>query len=140
MAGADSSPLITSRADLIEAMARGAKPKSEWRVGTEHEKHVYRKDPLRPVHEELHAFAVGEFFKRLASARRRERLDDEFAFTRQVEAAPRGDQAAEPGGAFQEASDDLRRAARTGIARHQLLEVVQDQECGQVFDRPRDPT
>ena len=52
MAGADSSPLITSRADLIEAMSRGGKPKSEWRVGTEHEKHVYRKDPLRPVQYE----------------------------------------------------------------------------------------
>ena len=49
MAGAESSPLITSRADLIEAMACGAKPKSQWRVGAEHEKHVYRKDPLRPV-------------------------------------------------------------------------------------------
>jgi glutamate--cysteine ligase len=49
MAGAEFSPLITSRADLIEAMARGAKPKSEWRIGTEHEKHVYRKEPLRPV-------------------------------------------------------------------------------------------
>ncbi len=49
MAGAESSPLITSRADLIAAMARGAKPKSEWRIGTEHEKHVYRKHPLRPV-------------------------------------------------------------------------------------------
>ena len=49
MAGEEFSPLITSRADLIEAMARGGKPKSEWRVGTEHEKHVFRKDPLRPV-------------------------------------------------------------------------------------------
>src|SRR5690606_33952304 len=49
MAGAEFSPLITTRADLIEAMARGSKPKSEWRVGTEHEKHVYRKNPLRPV-------------------------------------------------------------------------------------------
>jgi glutamate--cysteine ligase len=49
MAGAEFSPLITSRADLIEAMSRGGKPMSEWRVGTEHEKHVYRKDPLRPV-------------------------------------------------------------------------------------------
>jgi len=49
MAGAEFSPLITSRADLIEAMARGAKPRSEWRVGTEHEKHVYRKHPLQPV-------------------------------------------------------------------------------------------
>ncbi|HHY48971.1 MAG TPA: glutamate--cysteine ligase, partial [Alphaproteobacteria bacterium] len=49
MAGEESSPLIESRADLIEAMERGAKPRSEWTVGTEHEKHVFRKDPLRPV-------------------------------------------------------------------------------------------
>ncbi len=49
MAGAEFSPLITSRADLISAMADGAKPRAEWRIGTEHEKHVYRKDPLRPV-------------------------------------------------------------------------------------------
>ena len=35
MAGADiASPLIESRADLIEAMERGSKPASEWRIGT----------------------------------------------------------------------------------------------------------
>lgn len=50
MAGADSySPPIESRADLIEAMARGCKPESEWRIGTEHEKHVFHTNPLRPV-------------------------------------------------------------------------------------------
>jgi glutamate--cysteine ligase len=49
MAGAEFSPLIESCADLIEAMARGGKPKSAWRIGTEHEKHVYHKHPLRPV-------------------------------------------------------------------------------------------
>ncbi len=50
MAGADiPSPLIESRADLIEAMERGCKPASEWRIGTEHEKHVFHTDPLRPV-------------------------------------------------------------------------------------------
>ena len=50
MAGADtSSPLIESRADLIEAMERGAKPADQWRIGTEHEKHVFHTDPLRPV-------------------------------------------------------------------------------------------
>ncbi|MBI4920773.1 MAG: glutamate--cysteine ligase [Devosia nanyangense] len=63
MAGAESSPLIQSRADLIEAMSRGGKPKSEWRVGTEHEKHVYRKRPLRPVPYEgesgIHALLEG---------------------------------------------------------------------------------
>jgi glutamate--cysteine ligase len=49
MDGAAPSPIIESRADLIEAMARGAKPESEWRIGTEHEKHVFRKQPLAPV-------------------------------------------------------------------------------------------
>ncbi|WP_173087299.1 glutamate--cysteine ligase [Devosia sp. 1635] len=50
MAGAEhpSSP-IESRADLIEAMARGCKPQSAWRIGTEHEKHVFHTNPLRPV-------------------------------------------------------------------------------------------
>ncbi|MCF1741624.1 glutamate--cysteine ligase [Paradevosia shaoguanensis] len=50
MAGASSpSPLIESRADLIEALERGCKPKDQWRVGTEHEKHVFHRNPLRPV-------------------------------------------------------------------------------------------
>jgi len=50
MAGATtSSPLIESRADLIEALERGCKPRSQWRVGTEHEKHVFHRNPLRPV-------------------------------------------------------------------------------------------
>jgi glutamate--cysteine ligase len=50
MAGAETnSPLIESRADLIEVMARGAKPASEWRIGTEHEKHVFHTNPVRPV-------------------------------------------------------------------------------------------
>src|SRR3982750_1269630 len=63
MAGAEFSPLLTSRAQMIEAMARGGKPKAEWRVGTEHEKHVYRKNPLAPVQYEgddgIHALLEG---------------------------------------------------------------------------------
>jgi len=63
MAGEEHAPLIESRADLIEVMASGAKPKSEWRVGTEHEKHVYRRDPVRPVPYEgtdgIHALLDG---------------------------------------------------------------------------------
>ncbi len=63
MAGAESSPLLTSRAQMLEVMSRGGKPKSEWRVGTEHEKHVYRKSPLRTVQYEgddgIHALLAG---------------------------------------------------------------------------------
>lgn len=50
MAGADSfSPPIESRNDLVEAMSRGCKPPQDWRIGTEHEKHVFHTNPLRPV-------------------------------------------------------------------------------------------
>jgi len=63
MSGEEDAPLIESRADLLEVMAVGSKPKSEWRVGTEHEKHVYRKSPLAPVpyagNDGVHALLKG---------------------------------------------------------------------------------
>jgi glutamate--cysteine ligase len=43
------SPPITSRDDLVQWFAVGCKPKSEWRIGTEHEKIVFQTDDLRPV-------------------------------------------------------------------------------------------
>ena len=52
MAGPEMSPPLSSREQMIAAMSEGAKPRSEWRVGTEHEKHVYRKNPVRPVEYE----------------------------------------------------------------------------------------
>ncbi|MBJ6988300.1 MULTISPECIES: glutamate--cysteine ligase [unclassified Devosia] len=49
MAGAKTTPLIESRNDLIEAMSRGCKPADQWRIGTEHEKHVFYTNPLDSV-------------------------------------------------------------------------------------------
>jgi glutamate--cysteine ligase len=43
------SPPITSRDQLVEYFSVGAKPKSEWRIGTEHEKIAFRTDDLGPV-------------------------------------------------------------------------------------------
>jgi glutamate--cysteine ligase len=40
---------ITSKADLVDFLAKGAKPKSEWRIGTEHEKFGYDLRNLRPL-------------------------------------------------------------------------------------------
>ena len=37
-----NDPVITGKADLIAPMERGEKPKQRWRIGTEHEKFVYR--------------------------------------------------------------------------------------------------
>jgi glutamate--cysteine ligase len=39
---------ITRRAQLVEYIASGEKPKSDWRIGTEHEKFGFQLDDLRP--------------------------------------------------------------------------------------------
>ena len=47
-----NSPLITGKADLIGWLAEGQSPKSEWRIGTEHEKFLFHLDTLqRPSYE-----------------------------------------------------------------------------------------
>ncbi len=40
---------IESRADLVRYLEAGAKPKAEWRIGTEHEKFVYDPKMMKPV-------------------------------------------------------------------------------------------
>ena len=39
---------VSSRDQLVEYIAAGAKPKPDWRIGTEHEKFGFRLDDLRP--------------------------------------------------------------------------------------------
>jgi len=43
------APLIESREELVAHIERGAKPKAEWRIGTEHEKIPFYRKGLRPV-------------------------------------------------------------------------------------------
>lgn len=46
-------PIIESRDQLIAPMIGGEKPKAEWRIGTEHEKLVYKRDDRRaPSYDE----------------------------------------------------------------------------------------
>src|SRR3954468_15701477 len=48
-----ASPLIESRDDLLSVFARGEKPEERWRIGTEHEKFVYRiADHRAPSYDE----------------------------------------------------------------------------------------
>ena len=48
-----NAPVIESRQQLIESFARGEKPKERWRIGTEHEKFVYRtSDHRAPSYDE----------------------------------------------------------------------------------------
>ena len=47
------SPLIESRDDLLRVFAAGEKPRESWRIGTEHEKFVYRTaDHRAPSYDE----------------------------------------------------------------------------------------
>src|SRR3546814_13330004 len=60
-----ADPQIDSRDDLLPLCIKGEKPKSAWRIGTEHEKFVYRRSDHRaPSYDEpggirdlLHALA-----------------------------------------------------------------------------------
>lgn len=45
---ASNDTLITDRRQLLEVIASGEKPRSDWRIGTEHEKFGFRLDDLRP--------------------------------------------------------------------------------------------
>ena len=40
---------IESRDDLVRYLAEGSKPKSEWRIGTEHEKFMYCLKTRKPL-------------------------------------------------------------------------------------------
>src|SRR5579862_8080940 len=40
---------ITSKRQLVEYLAAASKPASAWRIGTEHEKFVFRRSDLRTV-------------------------------------------------------------------------------------------
>jgi glutamate--cysteine ligase len=43
------SPPVRGKADLVDWIAKGSKPKDSWRIGTEHEKFVFRTCCLEPV-------------------------------------------------------------------------------------------
>src|SRR6266581_3789167 len=48
-----ASPLIESRDDLLSVFSGGEKPRDRWRIGTEHEKFVYRTaDHRAPSYDE----------------------------------------------------------------------------------------
>jgi glutamate--cysteine ligase len=48
MAGDAELPPLSGKAELVEYLAGGGKPREAWRIGTEHEKFGFRLDDLRP--------------------------------------------------------------------------------------------
>ena len=45
----ENAPRLEGKAELVEWMAKGCKPKADWRIGTEHEKFGFCKEHFRPV-------------------------------------------------------------------------------------------
>jgi glutamate--cysteine ligase len=66
---------ITSRAQLVEYFASGSKPKSAWRIGTEHEKFVFDLETLRTVPYEG-ANGIGVILNELARRFGWERIEE----------------------------------------------------------------
>jgi glutamate--cysteine ligase len=64
-----TSPPVESRDQLVEYLASGCKPESQWKLGTEHEKFGFTQDDLRPLPYEgergIHAIltALAELFE-----------------------------------------------------------------------------
>ena len=49
----EAAPRIRDKRELVERLAGGSKPKTAWRIGTEHEKFVYRTADFRaPSYDE----------------------------------------------------------------------------------------
>lgn len=47
--GPSGDALAIDKATLVDYLAAGCKPQSEWLIGTEHEKFAYRQEDYRPV-------------------------------------------------------------------------------------------
>jgi len=45
----ESAPRIRNKRELVERLGSGAKPKADWRIGTEHEKFGFTEKTLRPL-------------------------------------------------------------------------------------------
>lgn len=57
---------ITNQRQLVEFLEKGGKPKARWRIGTEHEKFVFRLADLRPVPYEGEA-GIGAFLEAMTA-------------------------------------------------------------------------
>ena len=122
---AEARAPIETKAQLIDYLASGSKPKDEWRVGTEHEKFPFLTDTLGPVPYEgprsIRALLEG--------------LRDRFGWTGVMEgdniialSDPRGmgNVSLEPGGQFELSGAPLRTIHETCEEVHEHLDQVRE--------------
>jgi glutamate--cysteine ligase len=124
--GAESAR-IESRDDLVRWIAAGEKPKSEWRIGTEHEKFVFRTLSLTPVPyggpDGIRAL-MEELIRRYRWAAIRE--DDNVIALKRPDGEKGGTISLEPGGQFELSGAPLDNVHETSVETDEHLREVLD--------------
>jgi glutamate--cysteine ligase len=121
---------VTDRAQLIEWFAERGKPKSAWRIGTEHEKFLFHKDGFKPVAYEG-AQGVGVLLRLL-----KEQYDMqpiiEKGYIIGLKSGDGGSITLEPGGQLELSGAQLESlhetCAETGAHLRQMREITQQLE------------
>jgi glutamate--cysteine ligase len=129
------SPRIESHDDLVRWIAAGEKPKADWRIGTEHEKFVFRTVSLKPVPYEgpdgIRAL-MEELIKRHGWAPIKE--NDNVIALKRPEGEKGGTISLEPGGQFELSGFPLETvhetAAETDEHLREILNVGEDLAIG----------
>lgn len=125
-----SEAAVESRDELVAWIAAGQKPADDWRIGTEHEKFVYRKDDLNPVAYEgddgIHALMVG-----LMACCGWEAIEESgnIIALKRAFGSPGGNVSLEPGGQFELSGAPVRTVHETAIETAEHL-----RQCHQAGD------
>ena len=95
----DSRPIENHR-ELVEQLENGCKPKSEWRIGTEHEKFGFYTDSFKPVPYEG-SNGIAALLKGMQDELHWEAIEDEGRIIGLFESNGQGAISLEPGGQFE---------------------------------------
>ncbi|MEX0628710.1 MAG: glutamate--cysteine ligase [Cucumibacter sp.] len=120
-----SNDPIASRADLVAALEGGCKPKNQWRVGTEHEKFVFRSNTHKPVPHEGEN-GIGALLKRLGEKLKAEPMVEAGQIIGLVVEDGQGAVSLEPGGQFELSGAPLRTLHETCSETHNHLRVLRE--------------
>ena len=129
------APLVETRDDLVRWIAAGEKPKSHWRIGTEHEKFVFQTGTLHPVPysgpQGIRAL-MEELIKRYGWIAIKE--GDNIIALKRPEGEQGGNISLEPGGQFELSGAPLENlhetAAETQKHLREVLDVGEDLAIG----------